>query len=395
MPSSFLPLLLLAATSAASGAASGAGSADETTILIRTINSSSLRAGLIRDASLGARDVFRAAGVETYWADCGFDGSPAACSSEPGPRTIDLRILSRPQAKRMGLSAKALGAAMLPPTGFGSLANVFSHQVYELARSTGVDRTTILARLLAHELGHLLLDESRHAAAGLMQATWTPADLREAARGGLGFGSAESSNLRAQAQARAEAIRDERVRLAVRVQDYAGLEEGVLKAASRALRQSFEDVDVEVSWLDCTPAEERMHPDCWAYPREGTRYVRILASPPSETGVRDDVLGAAHVSSAAGGRFANLYWDRIQALADGAARKASAQPEAAWTHVREGRVLGSAVAHELGHLLGLPHAKRGLMRAPWSVVELAELGRGALRFDDAEGTVLEQAGRNR
>jgi len=48
--------------------------------------------------------------------------------------------------------------------------------------------------------------------------------------------------------------------------------------------------------------------------------------------------------------------------------------------LKEARILGYVSAYELGHLLGVRHSKGGGMSGPWNTSELAELLRGALRF---------------
>ena len=41
-----------------------------------------------------------------------------------------------------------------------------------------VDETELLARAVAHEVGHLLIQSNRHASGGLMRATWTVEELQ-------------------------------------------------------------------------------------------------------------------------------------------------------------------------------------------------------------------------
>ena len=63
----------------------------------------------------------------------------------------------------------------------GSLATIYVNRVATLARRCGVDEQTLLARAVAHEIGHLLLGTSAHASSGLMRAAWSQAALRRAA----------------------------------------------------------------------------------------------------------------------------------------------------------------------------------------------------------------------
>jgi hypothetical protein len=55
---------------------------------------------------------------------------------------------------------------------------VFPGAVWSVAGRAGVDGATLLGRAIAHEIGHLLLASSRHAAVGLMRPEWSIAELR-------------------------------------------------------------------------------------------------------------------------------------------------------------------------------------------------------------------------
>ena len=49
---------------------------------------------------------------------------------------------------------------------------------HDVARRARVDTSLLTGRAMAHELGHLLLGTSGHAAAGLMRAFWSDETLR-------------------------------------------------------------------------------------------------------------------------------------------------------------------------------------------------------------------------
>ena len=64
-----------------------------------------------------------------------------------------------------------------------------------IARTWDVDIGTLLAHVIAHEIGHLLLPHVPHSATGLMKAEWDKALVREAAAGSLTFTDAQIKRL--------------------------------------------------------------------------------------------------------------------------------------------------------------------------------------------------------
>ena len=63
-------------------------------------------------------------------------------------------------------------------SGEGSLVTIDLSAVEWLADASGSDRRVLLARVMAHELGHLLLKSPDHSQSGLMRAVWSKTELR-------------------------------------------------------------------------------------------------------------------------------------------------------------------------------------------------------------------------
>ena len=84
----------------------------------------------------------------------------------------------------------------------GSLATIYVNRVATLARRCGVDVQTLLARAVAHEIGHLLLGTSAHASFGLMRAAWSQIALRRAAAEDWRFTATDALALRERVRVR-------------------------------------------------------------------------------------------------------------------------------------------------------------------------------------------------
>jgi hypothetical protein len=92
-------------------------------------------------------------------------------------------------------ASPVMGVALLRPN--DAMAQVFFRQVQAFARAYDVDLGRMLAYVIAHEIGHLLLPGNAHSPTGLMQADWDKALVRDAAKGSLTFTAAQAARIRA------------------------------------------------------------------------------------------------------------------------------------------------------------------------------------------------------
>jgi hypothetical protein len=161
--------------------------------------------GLAPEIAAGGREavarIFNRLDVQVVW----LDRQPPACR----PGALDnldaqrdwlrslfmIRLVATAATPRANVpSAAALGFA-IPGT---RVASVIYPRVEQLARESGSDAAMVLGHVMAHELGHLLLRQSSHSVAGLMQGRF---DAVVAQQGRLLFGDEEASAIRARLSA--------------------------------------------------------------------------------------------------------------------------------------------------------------------------------------------------
>jgi hypothetical protein len=140
-------------------------------LLVQTYDATAVSPRTLDEARSSASVVLAAAGIEPIWRPC-----HAGCIQRPKPpHEVMIRIVkSTPLSEPGSLGFAAVDLANHD----GVLATVYLDRVDALAAQAGADRGELLGRVVAHEIGHLLLGTTRHSSIGLMRATWTAAELR-------------------------------------------------------------------------------------------------------------------------------------------------------------------------------------------------------------------------
>ena len=115
-----------------------------------------------------------------------------------------------------------------------------------------------------------------------------------------------------------------------------------------------------------TPAPASPGPDCAQFEWPTHLAVRIV---PESKNWTSEVFGAAFLSAKGTGCYTDVFYQSAVEL------------HSAW-NVDLSDILGSVMAHELGHLLlgSNSHAPTGIMRARWQGEELSRAARGSLLF---------------
>lgn len=125
------------------------------------------------------------------------DGASAEAAGDhfaaTGSYWFELRIVPDAKPKMPGV----LGTALLGERS-GQYAVLHLASIRQVAREACWGESQLMARVAAHEIGHLLLASPQHAGAGLMQANWSPDYLLTIPRSQLEFfpGEAQLMQLR-------------------------------------------------------------------------------------------------------------------------------------------------------------------------------------------------------
>jgi hypothetical protein len=165
------------------------GSAETRRVVVRVYETGpgdlAMRTAAIQTAS----SIVELAGIVVEWYDCTDNGRRPVCQDARRSGNFIARImptltgapLRRPSVEALGSQSESeppLGVAVVDPdTRAGKMATVFHDQVEATARRTGVARSELLGRALAHEVGHLLLGVRGHSRTGIMRAVWTDDEL--------------------------------------------------------------------------------------------------------------------------------------------------------------------------------------------------------------------------
>ena len=147
----------------------------------------------------------------------------------------------------------------------------------------------------------------------------------------------------------------------------------ILTGAEQRAAEIFSRASFDVNWVNCTHLDsDRDASGCNVVEGPGHLELRIISHVANSTS--DAAFGVAFLGQDGTGRYSDVFWNRAQELH-------------ANSNVDIAAVLGSVMAHEMGHLLlgSNAHAISGIMRAHWEAGELRRINMGTLVFLPQQG----------
>ena len=166
-------------------------------VVVRTYDSVGVPPGEMDRARAGVGAILASTGIKPIWRPCHQTG----CIGPVKPHEVIVRIVaSVPQSARDSLGFSVVDASQHA----GSLATVYEDRVRALAAGVEVDSGVLLGRVMAHEIGHMLLGTTSHPRVGLMRALWITRELRRDLPSDWTFSGKEAAELRRRLIARTD-----------------------------------------------------------------------------------------------------------------------------------------------------------------------------------------------
>jgi hypothetical protein len=161
---------------------------------------------------------------------------------------------------------------------------------------------------------------------------------------------------------------------------YPGTDPRFVTLAQTTARQLLESAGIESEWDD------------GAQPDGALSTVRVVVHLlPRRKDSRPDVSGEVALDARTRAPVVLLYMPRLADLARAIRTSTAARSSPTLATVEPGHLGGLTIAHEVGHILGLPHAQSGVMKEAPGIDDVLKLRALRLSFAPSEARRMREA----
>jgi hypothetical protein len=154
-------------------------------ITIRMYDYARLKPGILVRTQTEVGRIYRGIGVDIHWAETIRETDLATTAAlDVDPAELLVMLLNDRMASRAGMPTDVVGSAATSEDGPGRIAYVMVDRARRAAGQSALGLDDVLALVVAHELGHLLLPHGHlllphgsHSASGVMRANLDLKDL--------------------------------------------------------------------------------------------------------------------------------------------------------------------------------------------------------------------------
>ena len=165
-----------------------------------------------------------------------------------------------------------------------------------------------------------------------------------------------------------------RIAITVFVNNSAKVSSFVLGESEAEARRIFAAAGIEVRWVYCQD-QQLVQDLCSRVPAVNEFVIHLV---PTGSSSDDSVFGMAFVGQNGTGKYCDIFFDRVKQATDNVPSVAE--------------LMGTVMAHELGHLLlgSHSHSQAGLMRSVWDVQCLKGVGMGKFLFTPHQSFLIKE-----